>query len=80
MLVETVRSCYAAAMRPKALPTSLPSLDDVSLVTGDYLVREHGENALEVWCPDISEHYLITLNLDRQPIIDVVLITAETAN
>lgn len=77
MLVEIISKCYAATVQRPFLSEPVPSVEDFSLVSGDYLVREHGANALEVWYPDISEHYLITLNLERQLMIDVLLVTSK---
>jgi hypothetical protein len=39
----------------------------------------HGSSTLEIYEQDLSEHYLITVDPERQPVIDVVYLTGNRA-
>ena len=39
------------------------------------VTRRYSGQRIEVWGEDISEHYLITLQPDKQPAVDCILIT-----
>lgn len=39
------------------------------------VLRNRDANTVEVWGRNVSEHYLVTVNLQHQPIVDVVWLT-----
>lgn len=56
---------------PESFRMSKPVLEPNGCVT----IR-HGSTTLEIYEQDLSEHYLITVDPERQPVIDVVYLTS----
>lgn len=56
------------------LPSS-PSATPIYTDRLGNLIRQHGANVWEVWEQDVSQHFLITVQVERQPPIDVIQLT-----
>lgn len=58
-------------LTPPMTPPSTPMYTDR---LGN-LIRQRSFNVWEIWEQDVSQHFLITVQVERQPPIDVIQLT-----